>query len=47
MWQPIPSEIDFLKVLEARDNKEVQLMVGFDNTIMWRRDLTEYYELGL
>ena len=49
-WQELPSEValwDFLQLLEGRDNQEVQLMIDFDNKIWWRRDLTEYRELGL
>ncbi len=50
MWQKLPDYYlrnEIIKVLEARDNREVQLMIDFDGAIWWQRDLTEYCELGL
>lgn len=49
-WGILPDSVlkqHFLQVLEARDNKEIQLMVDFDNNIWWRRDLNGEWELGL
>jgi hypothetical protein len=46
-WGILPFDVPFLDVLTARDAQEVELMIDFDNQILWRRNLNETRELGL
>lgn len=47
LWEELPTYKNIMPILEARDNKEIELMIDFDHKIWWRRDLTEHRELGL